>query len=468
MSDLTKIIPISKVHPQSDLAYIAKTNRQSRRQCVFFMSVPRETLDQLLSGHLDGVLRGGERKQIEQLLRDDPSVASELEELRGLRVAMREIKRLDSRLKLDDGFADRVLSAAVAQAKTEGLSDDHPLVRLAEKPSRPEAKRLPLVRIAGAIVALAASIAIAIVVMQPTDKATIVAQLDPSTQLIPSTQLDPNSPAPDSDILVNSVPAETPQANLANVNLLIADPKIESDTPKPEFVAASAADSGGDFDIAPAMAAASVPTKISPKADPVTDNPRDLKPDAAPEFTEADMLALQQMESQQLRGAYLFVIKVERTELGKSNRSVRKTLKAAGLAGIKEKELTEDMVGFLTESSGENLSGRVMFLEASSKKVDVFVNRLFSDSDGIDSIGLGLAQTSSIIQVADVLAPEDPTTVRHDGSWELQGSGVDAVLNEIGRQQIPMRDASGNSRAPVTANSSDGPDGLSQVLIWIQ
>ena len=99
------------------------------------MSLSREILDQLLSGYLDDSLSADERARIERLLETDPEVARELEELRGIRGWLKDVAKADSVVTLPEGFSDRVLDAAVASAKSEGLSDDHPLVRLAEQPS---------------------------------------------------------------------------------------------------------------------------------------------------------------------------------------------------------------------------------------------------------------------------------------------------------------------------------------------
>lgn len=81
------------------------------------MSLPRELLDQLLSGYLDGALSDDERDRVEQLLRNDPEVAREFQELTQLGGTLREIYRVDQRRQLKPGFADRVLKATVDQAQ---------------------------------------------------------------------------------------------------------------------------------------------------------------------------------------------------------------------------------------------------------------------------------------------------------------------------------------------------------------
>ena len=132
------------------------------------MSVPRELLDQLLTGYLDDALSADERARVEQLLQSDPEVAKELAQLRTLRQSLKAVAKADSAIKLDKGFSDRVIGAAMARAHAEGLAEDHPLVRLAEQPSttRSGGTAAPW-RAAGLMVAIAASIMFAVFMLRP-------------------------------------------------------------------------------------------------------------------------------------------------------------------------------------------------------------------------------------------------------------------------------------------------------------
>ena len=85
------------------------------------MSLPQDLLDQLLSGYLDDALTADEHIRVERLLRSDPDVAEDLRKLRELRHSLQVLSKVDSDIKLDPGFADRVLGAAVARAREEGL-----------------------------------------------------------------------------------------------------------------------------------------------------------------------------------------------------------------------------------------------------------------------------------------------------------------------------------------------------------
>ncbi len=147
------------------------------------MSLPKELLDQLLTGYLDDALTADERVRVEQLLHSNAEIAVELEQLRDLRRSLQVLSRVDSDIKLEQGFADRVLGAAVARAREEGLADDHPLIRLAEQPSTSPVVATPHSsswRTAAILVGLAASIVIAVLVLRPQTEAdpNMIANLD--------------------------------------------------------------------------------------------------------------------------------------------------------------------------------------------------------------------------------------------------------------------------------------------------
>ena len=73
------------------------------------MSIPQVLMDQLLTGYLDDVLSGDERDRVEKLLKTNPSVAEELAQLQSLRTALQAVLLADSDIRLDAGFADRVI-----------------------------------------------------------------------------------------------------------------------------------------------------------------------------------------------------------------------------------------------------------------------------------------------------------------------------------------------------------------------
>ncbi|MGB7344017.1 MAG: hypothetical protein WBD20_07375, partial [Pirellulaceae bacterium] len=354
------------------------------------MSIPRDILDQLLSGYLDDVLSDDERTRLEQLLQDDGEVASELEDLRRIRGSLRQISRADAHVRLDDGFADRVLGAAVAQATTEGLGEDHPLIKVAEHPSTPQlAKTIPIAKIAGGLVALAASIAIAIVTFQPAKtplglNGPELAAVDQSTvSTTPENIVDSAT-----DILKKDVsPDELIAA--AEPNIEVKDPVIAtgiaksvSPNPMPEV------DSPSAESIA---SVASAPVPAPSMIDKASKMP-----------TEAEAAAL-------LGESNVLTILVKRTEAGRQSRAVRNALRGASIDPAQEKALTEGMVNAVSESLSKDDAAtasrtQILYLEVPAKKVDVFFARLLADEEGIESIRLGMVATPSVRRLVQTLS----------------------------------------------------------------
>ena len=98
------------------------------------MSTPQEIRTSLLSGYLDGILSPEERREAERLLETDREAAAYLDALRSMRDAIHELGQ-DPRPRLGDDFSTRVIEAAVARARAEGVADEHPLARIAEQPT---------------------------------------------------------------------------------------------------------------------------------------------------------------------------------------------------------------------------------------------------------------------------------------------------------------------------------------------
>ena len=126
------------------------------------MSLPPAIIDQLLTGYLDEVLTADELAQVEKLLQNEPAVAEELAKLQELRLALKSIALADDDIRLDAGFAERVVDEAVLRARAEGLADEHPLLQLEEegKSNVKPVATVPTWRVAAVMVGLAASIAL--------------------------------------------------------------------------------------------------------------------------------------------------------------------------------------------------------------------------------------------------------------------------------------------------------------------
>ena len=73
------------------------------------MSLPPALIDQLLTGYLDEVLSADELARVETLLKTEPSIAAELVKLQEMRSALKAVALADSDIRLDAGFAERVI-----------------------------------------------------------------------------------------------------------------------------------------------------------------------------------------------------------------------------------------------------------------------------------------------------------------------------------------------------------------------
>ncbi len=148
------------------------------------MSFSEPEKELLLSASLDGALSPDEQAMLDQWFQEDPSALRQREELAEVRDQLRAALSPLRQAKLDQQFAQRVVEAAIQQAQRESLGADHPLVRLAAQPAaadRPSATAAW--RWAAAVVALAASLLLAVYLGQsqndaPVDRLQELAQVD--------------------------------------------------------------------------------------------------------------------------------------------------------------------------------------------------------------------------------------------------------------------------------------------------
>ena len=233
------------------LGHIKEFARESRHDGLSNV-LPPAIIDQLLTGYLDEVLSADELAQVEKLLQNAPAVAEELAKLHELRLALKSIALADDDIRLDAGFAERVVDEAVLRAWAEGLADEHPLLQLEEqgKSNVKPVATVPTWRVAAVMVGLAASIALAVVLVRSdshrgsgNSPADVVVQVDPGVP-VPEEQrgsgfgtdagtaivsnrkdeplVEPVAPGPDLDkpleALANNQNANNQNANNQNAN----------------------------------------------------------------------------------------------------------------------------------------------------------------------------------------------------------------------------------------------------------
>ncbi len=421
--------------------------RKAAKRCTRAMSLPKELLDQLLSGYLDDALTVDERVRVEQLLQSNAEVAAELEQLRDLRRSLQVLSRADSDIRLDRGFADRVLGAAVARAREEGLADDHPLIRLAEQPSTSPSVSAPgnhSWRNAAILVGLAASIALAVFLLRPQSEIdpSMIAKVDPVQNNPQDGQVAPESVEPSPGVepgpmlVENSQPAAEEVATIAP--LTPADPL--NPTPVVDEPRLGSAPRE-------AVAAVEVP---------------------APAMTPDSGSAVRKSADPMMQLGAILVVDVRRTDAGRVSDAVAKAMEAADITPSSRKEVTEQITGFVAgnvDKVSEDTS--VLYLQLPGRKFDRFHQQLWADQEGIESVRMTIAVDAPFLEVVDSVRP-DPTTVQHEGAtFELfsQGDVVDQLAHELSELPFPVVDRS--KPAAAAAALGTGPDIQAQVLVLV-
>lgn len=433
------------------------------------MSLPREILDQLLSGYLDGALSADERSRVEALLRSDPQVAQELEALRQLRASLRELYRAGAK-PLGEKFADRVIESAVTQARAEGLGDDHPVVRLAEQPSTAtgsgsSSKR----RVASVIIALAALIALAVVLVLPLQQngddaplaegdSRIAAQGDGAgdAEVAPeTTEPEPietaeQQPEPvlaagqeqDPGAIIGSLENAAPSSQFAD------DPSVPRDGQRPEQ---------------PSQGPSSemIADAGSPTAEPIRPDSEEPREEAAPDAPAPRL------------GAIL-VLQVRRTDQGRASRAIRAAMRAASIEAASQKQISDQVASMVAESvdAAEDTGGSIVYLQAPAKQIDQFFLHLVGDRAGIESVAMSLVTDAPVLDMVQSLHAVDPTEVRHETAWQLQATdqrAIGALSQRLAdREFIPLDETTAAMGITSAAPGSQGADVMSQVLVLIR
>jgi hypothetical protein len=399
-------------------------------------------MDQLLTGYLDDVLSGDERDRVEKLLKTNPSVAEELAQLQSLRTTLQAVLLADSDIRLDAGFADRVIDEAVARARVEGVSEDHPLMRLEDQPSSSLSPTTSSSwRIAAVMVGLAASIALAVMLLRPKDREaqgesnpqnSQIAQINPP-QFVPETPeaivpLDGNlRPTPDMTAVAS--PETSPV------------PVVEPVTPSPE---AGNIENGTSEAGIGSIAVTTGPTMKA--ADP----PADVV-NVTPEQTPAAL-------------GVILVFNVELTDTGKDQEAFKSAMQLAGLKLSGTKKITEEVAGFVEKPSLEKSDGAlVLYLHAPAKDLDRLYLGLIADTAGVKSVGMSLAMNAPVIRTVNSVR-QDPTRIRHE-SASLQLLSDDDSIAQLTETlwKLEYMSVRGGKTIP-----SSGTDEMAEVLLLVR
>jgi len=404
------------------------------------MSLRPAIIDQLLTGYLDEVLTADELAQVEKLLQNEPAVAEELAKLQELRLALKSIALADDDIRLDAGFAERVVDEAVLRARAEGLADEHPLLQLEEqgKSNVKPVATVPTWRVAAVMVGLAASIALAVVLVRSASHRG--SGNSPADVVV---QVDPGVPVPEEQ----RGSGFGTDAGTAIVSNRKDEPLVEPVAPGPDLdKPLEALANNQNANKQNTDAGSSVATKdTGPK----------------PDQEAADMVSVEPNQPAAL--GIIAVYHVELTDLGREQEAFKNALTLAGLSLDHKKKISEAVVGLSENPQKQAKDAKVIYLQAPAKALDRLYLRLLADRQGVKGIGMSLATNAPLMRVVNAVR-QDPTVVRHESS-SLQLLSDDESLSQLTAtlQELDFIRMSEGQAVP-----SGGFDEMAEVLLLVQ
>lgn len=398
------------------------------------MSLPPALIDQLLTGYLDEVLSADELARVETLLKTEPSIAAELVKLQEMRSALKAVALADSDIRLDAGFAERVIDEAVLRARSEGVSDEHPLLRIDKQPvvHAPNVTASSTWRIAAVMVGLAASIALAVFLMrseqklEPGDANPQIAEVKPVTPQRGTaddseSQLDPAS-------VIAAVPSTNPGAG-SKVDLPGVNP-AKDEIQRSQLDENSVAGMPNLGTESNANGRSTEPVGVEPAA---------------------------------TLGAIL-VINVELTAEGRERDVFNAAMKRAGLKASSQKKISDEIVGITENPSLQKPEGAaVVYLQAPAKDLDRLYLGLIADRVGVKSVGMSLAMDAPVMRAINAVR-QDPTAVRHESS-SLQLLSDDDTMAQLTDTLLRLEFMGMRNGVAVP---STGGDQMAEILLLVK
>ncbi len=403
------------------------------------MSLPQALIDQLLTGYLDEVLSADELARVETLLETEPSIAEELAKLQELRSALKAVALADGDIRLDTGFAERVIDEAVQRARSEGVSDEHPLLRIDHQDvvhaaNAPVASDSSRWRIAAVMVGLAASIALAVFLMRSEEQGETgnlnpqIAQVKPDTPLRGITE-DIKPQSDPAIAIASSQPANSDSSRTAE------SPDIES------------------------------PIENGVQSPRIDENSVAAMPDsdAKPNELSTEPVGAEPAPPAVTLGAIL-VVNVELTAEGREQDVFSTAMMRAGLKASSQKKISEEVVGAIENPSLQKPQGAaVVYLQAPAKDLDRLCLGLIADRVGVQSVGMSLAMNAPVMRAINAVR-QDPTAVRHESS-SLQLLSDDDTIAQLTDTLLKLEYA--GMRSGLTVPSTGG-DQMSEILLLVK
>lgn len=402
------------------------------------MSSPESERELWLSASLDGELNAQEQAQLEQWLREDPSLAQRRDAMSQQRAELRQALAGVRGKKLDRDFADRVVQAAILQAEATGLDSGHPLIRLARSEKADtwvEAGEGAVVRPrwrAAVAVALAASLLLALYFSRGSVEGPVGSDTSPQVARNPLPEMAPADP--DGGAVAGN----------GGLGLLAV--------PDPSAVAADrSAQATG-----PMVDAASRPVEPAPRvSEPIAATPpRESTSPRGPEAGRVKPAVANPLKA-------VMVVAIEMTPEGQASMALIEALRAERIRIAADGLLPSDVIGKLAGAgmirpSQDGEGGKLYFVQASSRQLDRFVTRLMADQQSFATFGLGIATDPQVLASVNALAVEPSTAgAAVDGNAPVGGTtnGADGS-NAFARDLVsangqPLRIERGQAFVPV-------------------
>ncbi|WP_231615303.1 anti-sigma factor family protein [Novipirellula artificiosorum] len=433
------------------------------------MSVPKDLLETMLSAYMDDALSSDETTRVEQMLESEPEVARQLKEMQQIRASLRHVWDQDRSIRLPKHFAQAVIESTVSRGRAEGLADDHPVMRLAEQPSPIRSGTSVLQvrpawwKMAASIVAVAASVTIAFVALRPDPQTAPVALADPRARDLADSDLASVDGVPSNSPTVDAIaPSQDRRVDVPEMENPVAD-----DTPAPMIAVTDPSPSRSDTSLnadAANLLADSIPVNVADSKQPATADSRLVLPGRQPEPV--------------MSVAAILILDVRQTMEGRDSRAVEKALEEGGISLASRKEIDEDVVRFAQKSAGTSASdassATVLYLEAPAKKLDQFFLNLVADRQGIESVGLGMANDTPLMAMVESFQSVDPTQVRDAAtSWRLDlgNAGIDGLVGHLSDRPFARtpKDASETGLAAGMGSlfGDESADVISRVLVVV-
>ncbi len=384
------------------------------------MPLPIHHRESLLSAALDGKLSDQEQLEFDQFAADDPSLLSELNDLRQLRDDLRANLAGLRAQRLASGSVERIVEAAFSQSPNRQGSHKVSLpVEVAPASSvLPHRQRIGAGRRwAAAALALAASLFVMVSLNKqhgsPRVLKSNVATLD-GAQLNAPDLIAKNIP------LDSGVPSDASAASalsgtaVAAADQTLSPQQLASDSPVPDASRPKVMGISSTNSEIASGGTRGVEDMVTQDMLAVDANTKTLE--SNPSGSPADAMVKDRAPL-----GHVIVLSVELTQVGRERLALQEALRTSDIRLGKDNVVSPHVLASLQNemiidgSADSNGSTERLFLiEASAKRIDRLMTYLMSNSESFDSIGFTILSEPPLLAAVGELREIDPTKVRND------------------------------------------------------